>query len=171
MNHQKLPVKRLEGEGFARYGAYARVIPASARALGPAPIQFMPDLLRMSCDGRVGFSVNRLAKRTFAITALECHDRAQEAILPLDGDVLVHLAPPTRKSAVPVDEIEVFLVPRGTMLLIEPGVWHHAPFPVGEGDCHVLVVLPERTYENDCFVHRLAPEDAIGIDFPEAVSG
>ena len=78
--------------------------------------------------------------------------------MPIDGDVLIHVALATRNGEVPLDRIEVFLVPKGTLVIIRPGVWHHAPFAFGSDFVNVLVVLPERTYAKDCFV-SIIPED------------
>ncbi len=162
----RIRVKALREENFKRYGCFVKMIPPEGRPLGPAPIQFYPDLLRMSAvEGNLGISVNRLQPRDLVITALECHDHTQEFILPLNGDALVHVAPPTRKNAYPLNEVEVFFVPAGTALIIHAGVWHHAPFPIGGSELTAMVALPERTYENDCFIHRLGEEERIAIDW------
>jgi ureidoglycolate lyase len=67
----------------------------------------------------------------------------------------------TKKGDTPVDRIEVFRVPQGTLVTLRPGVWHHAPFAF-ECECvNVMVVLPERTYMNDCFVFIIPEEEQI----------
>ena len=76
-------------------------------------------------------------------------------IFCLDDDVIVHVAP-AGKEAVP-ELTEAFLVPKGTMVLLNTGVWHLSAIPVNKETAHVLIVLPERTYLNDCVV----------VDYPE----
>ena len=49
-------------------------------------------------------------------------------------------------------------MPKGTAVRLNPGVWHLAALPVNLEEGHVLIVLPERTYKNDCVV----------VDYPEA---
>jgi ureidoglycolate lyase len=48
-------------------------------------------------------------------------------------------------------------------LCIRPGVWHHAPF-VLEGAANVVIVLPERTYANDCVVVPLEGDSRVRIE-------
>ena len=59
--------------------------------------------------------------------------------------------------------MQVFRVPMGTMVVLRPGVWHHAPFTVDDDPANVLIVLPERTYANDCLVVELG-EDGVSIE-------
>ena len=49
------------------------------------------------------------------------------------------------------------------MLTIRPGVWHCCPYTVNTEILHVLNVLPERTYANDCTMKMLAPDERIRI--------
>jgi ureidoglycolate lyase len=79
--------------------------------------------------------------------------------------VLIHVGPATPpNAAVPLDKIRVFRVPRGTLVSLRPGVWHHAPFTLSDNPANVLIVLPERLYANDCTVVELTPNDRIRID-------
>lgn len=57
----------------------------------------------------------------------------------------------------------VFHVPAGTMVVLRPGVWHHAPFTTNHRSVNILITLPERTYANDCTVVEFAPADQIAI--------
>ena len=66
-------------------------------------------------------------------------------------------------APVPLDRFRAFRVPKGTMVCLRPGVWHHAPFAVGGGPANVLIALPERTYANDCTVVELAEDEQIRI--------
>ena len=61
------------------------------------------------------------------------------------------------------DQVEAFLVPKNVMLTIRPGVWHCMPFVVSGEEIHILNVLPERTYANDCTMHVLKEEERIEI--------
>ena len=53
--------------------------------------------------------------------------------------------------------VEVFRVPKGTMVTLRPGVWHHGPFCVDTDSLQTLIILPERLYAYDCTV-LTAPE-------------
>jgi ureidoglycolate lyase len=79
-------------------------------------------------------------------------------MLPLDGDVLIHVAPAGSQNMVPYDEFEIFRIPMGTVVALRPGVWHHGPFCVDKKPVNNLILLPERTYANDC-VQCMFPEE------------
>jgi ureidoglycolate lyase len=94
----------------------------------------------------------------------EYHNLTCEGILPLDNDVLIHVAPASHPATpFPKDQIEVFRVPQGTMVVLRPGVWHGAPFTATDRPANVLVVLAERTYATDCGRARLSEEEQVGI--------
>jgi ureidoglycolate lyase len=94
---------------------------------------------------------------------MEYHTFTGEGILPLDGDIYVHLAPPTPKGVIPMDKVEAFFVPKGTLLSIRMGVWHGAPFAAGSEPVNVMCVLPERTYANDGYFHMVPEDEQIKI--------
>ncbi|MCK5328144.1 MAG: ureidoglycolate lyase [Candidatus Latescibacteria bacterium] len=60
--------------------------------------------------------------------------------------------------------MRVFRIPKGTMVVLRPGVWHHAPFVVNEPVANVLIILPERTYATDCTVVELEEKERIRIE-------
>jgi ureidoglycolate lyase len=152
--------KKLSPEGFARYGSYANMINPSTPRLGAEPIEFYRDMV-LSTLGAVpvaSFSVCRVMKRPFVVDVSEYHDTTCEIALPLDGDVLMHVAVAGPEKEFPFDLAEVFLVPKGTIVCLRPGVWHHAVF-AWHCDCvNVLIALPERTYSNDCKVYPFPVE-------------
>lgn len=153
---REIVYKALTVEGFAKYGAYANMINPSAPKLGAEPIEFYRDLAQ-SCLGAVpvgSFGVCRVLKRPFVIDVSEYHDYCCETVLPLDGDVLMHVAPAGPEKEFPFDQAEVFKVPRGTLAVLRPGVWHHAPYAFGCDCVNCLIMLPERTYFNDCKVYQ-----------------
>jgi len=156
----KLHVKELSVEGFARYGHYARMIDPEAEKIGTAPVEFFRDMvpLNLGASTTASFSVCRVSRRRELIDVCEFHNDTEEGILPLDAEVLVHVAPATPGPEVPVDRIEVFRVPRGTFVALKRGVWHHAPFAHGAEVANVLIVLPERAYAVDCAVREIAPD-------------
>jgi ureidoglycolate lyase len=163
-------VEDLTLEAFAPFGSFAHLINPSSSGpsltkLGAPPIEFFRDVLPLELGGKAPvFSVCRVEPRALLIDVLEYHSHTGEGILPLDGDVLVQVAPATPpRDSVPLEAVRVFRVPHGTMLSIRPGVWHHAPFSL-EGAVNVLIVLPERTYANDCVVVTLENIQQVRIE-------
>jgi ureidoglycolate lyase len=151
-------------ETFAPFGSFAKLIDPDTVHLGAPPIVFHRDMLPLELGGgSPSFSICRVEARDPIIDVLEYHSKTGEGILPLDADVLVQLAPASHPAdSPPLEALRVFRVPKGTMLCIRPGVWHHAPF-VLEGAANVVIVLPERTYANDCIVVPLEGDSRVRI--------
>jgi len=152
--------KKLSVESFAKYGSYANMIDPVGPRLGAEPIEFFRDMVQSQLGAVpvASFGVCRVVKRPFVLDVSEYHDTCCEVILPQDGDVLMHVAPAVPEREFPYDQAEVFLVPRGTICCLRPGVWHHAPFAVSTRVVNCLIALPERTYANDCTVFPFPPD-------------
>ena len=101
--------------------------------------------------------------RPMVITVGEYHDFTCEVSMPLDNDAIVWVAPAGAGSEVPVDDIEVFYVPKGTLLSLRPGVWHHAAFTPNDQNVSVMIVLPERCYATDCHVAEIPADKQVEI--------
>ena len=153
-------IQELTLERFHIYGSFANMLNPKSPKIGTPPIEFFRDmtLVNLGRHTQVSCSVCRVEPRPPVIDVSEFHNYCGEGMLPLDGDVLIHVAPATANSEIPLDQVEVFRVPQGTFVSIHPGVWHHAPFAVQNEAVNVLILLPERTYANDCVVYSI-PED------------
>lgn len=162
---RKIKLQKLSCEAFAKYGAYANLIDPQACKLGEEPSEFFRDMVRFSGvpDKTTTFSVSRVCKRPWLIDCIEYHTDTGEGMLPIDGDTVMYFAPATGNGDIPLDRFEAFLVPKGTVVSIYPGVWHCGAFPYNSDRVNVLIVLPERTYANDCAFHKLSAQDQIEI--------
>jgi len=167
---RSVKVEDLTIEKFMPFGQISLQLNPTAEKIGSAPIEFFRDMaqLNLGTATLASFSTVRVEKRDYLIDVLEYHSSCSEAILPLDNDILVHVGPATPPGeAIPLDKIRVFRVPLGTLLILRPGVWHHAPFTVNDTPANVLIVLPERTYANDGIAIDLEPSERIKIDFSD----
>lgn len=164
---RKVAVKELTLENFNVYGTFTNILEPQAPKLVPGPgVDFFRDLLQLNLGQTniASFSTLRVTKRPEIIDATEYHTHCGEVNLPLDGDIVIHVGPATANGVVPLDEIEVFRVPKGTLVAIHPGVWHHAPFAVNTDVVCVLIVLPERVYANDCTVYQIPGDKKIEVN-------
>lgn len=159
-----LPIRELTPQAFQDYGTFGSLTPPTARPLvAGETISFWPDCggvldLGPSGANRVSVGVCQVRWRPLQIDVAEFHTSTGEGILPLDGDIAIHVGPPTGADEAPVESFEVFLVPKGTMVVLKPGVWHHAPFAMQEGrTVNTVILLPQRTYANDCIVRPVDP--------------
>ena len=159
-------VQELGVEAFLPFGTYARHLDPDAALATGRPVAFIPDMVQVNLGGHgiASLSTCRVEPRDPVIGFSEYPTACGEGILPLDNDILIHVGPPTNaRTGLPVDQIQVFRVPLGTAVSLRPGVWHGAPFAIGKAAANVLIVLPERTYANDCVVVLHEEEQKIEI--------
>ena len=162
---RKLHVEKLTHEAFAPFGTFYDFAAPDGYALEGELHRFYPDRMREAYSEHVGFSpicVKRPEK--MIVRAVEYHTRTSEIILPLNDDIVLHVAPATNGVPAP-EETHAFLVPKGTMVQLKPGVWHLCPLPANVESLRALIILPECTYANDCTVVDLTDEQAFEIEF------
>lgn len=162
---RKIKVQQLTIETFNCFGSYVNMVKPSVNFIGEKPCLFYRDPVTMPIYGAAAaFSVCEVFKQEkMIINAAEYHNYTGEVIMPLDDDAIVHVAPATGKIPVP-DETVAFYVPKGTLLKLNAGVWHLAPFAVHADVLHNLIVLPERVYANDCYVVQYDEKDWMEIE-------
>jgi ureidoglycolate lyase len=161
---RKVKIKELSLKDFQIYGSFAALVNPKRHHFGEPPIEFYRDMLQLTLGApAASFSICRVEKRPLIVEKSEVHSRCGEGIIPLDSDILIHCGPASRPGVFPSELIEVFRVPRQTMVVLKPGVWHHAPFAYKSNCANVVIVLPERTYANDCEVLELDEDQKIQI--------
>lgn len=155
-----IPVNR---EAFAPYGVYYDMLRPDGYALEGEIHKFYPDRISESAVTRIGYSpitVKKAARMT--VKAVEYHTTTPEMILPLNDDMIIHVAPAS--AGTPVTGLtEAFIIPRGALVKINTAIWHLAPLPVHEEELHAMIILPECTYANDCTVVELKEEEQFEI--------
>jgi ureidoglycolate lyase len=161
----KKRIQELSLEKFSKYGTFANMLNPQAVKFGAPPIEFFRDMAQLELGLRAApsFSVCRVEKRPLIVDVSEYHHDCGEGILPLDGDVLMHVAPASA-GELNTEDIEIFRAPRGTLVTLRPGVWHHAVFAYNTEAVNALIVLPERTYATDCYVYEIPEDQQIEIE-------
>ena len=164
-----IKVQKLSRDAFHKFGDYAMLIdPLTEEATGPkdAVCAFFRDMLPVDLGGAVpSFSTCRILPRKMEVTDAEYHDYTCEAAMPLDQDAICWFAPATASKDFPADEVEAFLIPRGTMVVVHPGVWHHAAFATEDKPLNMMIVLPERAYINDVYCAPVPADQQVAIEF------
>jgi len=163
---RKIRVKELDRDSFDVYGSYQYMINPRTEKIGEEPIEFFRDMVQLNLGSvpTASISVCRVQKRPFLINMVEYHDGSSEGILPLDGDIIIHVAPATPPDKIPLGRFEAFRVPTGTFVSLRAGVWHHAPYALGSDVVNVLIVLPERAYAVDCAALEIPEKEQIEIE-------
>ena len=146
--------KPLDRESFRPYGDFVDLLHIKQMdAMAGADNIFIPDLTTLRLDERMQASV--------CVARVSQCERISEGILPLDGDIDIFVGPSSFQ--VNPASIEAFRVPRGTFVRLNPGVLHGRQFVVDSQSVNVMILLPERTFGNDCVFTRLAESDQIKI--------
>ncbi len=147
----------ITAENFRPYGSFASMLYPRWYCF-PGDATFYPDQVELNAHGTVAFSPLTVKKpERMIVTMAEYHNYTGEGVFVIDDDAVIHVAPPSNRVIVP-EKTEAFIVPKGTMVKLNTGVWHLAALPVHNDVLHVMIVLPERVYANDCTVCEY-PED------------
>ena len=160
---KQIQVQPLTRDAFACFGEFYHMATPDGYALEGALHQFFPDRMTTPCVGRLAFSplVVRKPERMI-ITQQEYHTTTEELILPLDDDMILHVAPASGGTVV-TDHAKAFFVPQNTLVKLKSAVWHLAPLPAKKEKLTALIILPECTYANDCPVVDLSPDEQFEI--------
>ncbi len=149
----------ITAENFRPYGSFASMLEPSGHCF-PGDATFYPDQVELNVQGGKPITFSPLTVKKpekMVVTKAEYHNYTGEGVLVLDDDAVIHVAPPSNKVIVP-ELTEAFLVPKGTLVKLNTGVWHLAALPAHNELLHVMIILPERVYANDCYVCEY-PED------------
>lgn len=160
---RQIKVEALTHEGFAPFGQFYKMEQPEGYALCGELHQFFPDRLVADSNHRVGYSPIVVKKpEKMIITQQEYHTTTWEMILPMDDDMILHVAPAS--AGTPVTHLaKAFLVPKHTLIKMNAAIWHLAPLPANKDALTAMIILPECTYANDCTVVDLTPEEQFEI--------
>ncbi len=160
---KKVQVIPLTNEEFAPFGQFYTMDKPQGYALCGELHRFFPDRLVADSEHRVGYSPIIVKKpEKMVITQQEYHTTTWEMIMPLDDDMILHVAPASAGTPV-TDLAKAFLVPKHTLVKMNAAIWHLAPLPASKEQLTALIILPECTYANDCTVVDLTPEQQFEI--------
>lgn len=160
---RQIKVQPLTHEAFAPFGQFYSMEQPEGYALCGELHRFFPDRINADSIHRVGYSpilVKKPAK--MVITQQEYHTTTWEMILPMNDDMILHVAPASAGTPV-TDMAKAFLVPKHTLVKMNACIWHLAPLPANADELAAMIILPECTYANDCTVVDLTPEQQFEI--------
>ena len=160
---RQVKAQPLTHEAFAPFGQFYPMEQPQGYALCGELHRFFPDRINADCNHRVGYSpilVKKPAK--MVITQQEYHTTTWEMILPMNDDMILHVAPAS--AGTPVNQFaKAFLVPKHTLVKLNAAIWHLAPLPANAEELSAMIILPECTYANDCTVVDLTDDQQFEI--------
>ncbi len=157
-------VEALTNEAFAPFGQFYTMDQPAGYPLSGELHRFFPDRVVAYQGHQVAFSPI-LVKRpeVMKVTQVEYHTTTCEMIMPLNDDMILHVAPPSAGKPLP-EYTRAFLVPKHTLIKMNACVWHLAPLPANADELCAMIVLPECTYMNDCKVVDLSADEQFIIE-------
>ena len=160
---QKIKARYINAEEFKEFGTFYDMSNPTGYGLKGEIHQFFPDRITVNSLNPIAFSPITVKKEDVRIIkAVEYHTTTPELILPLNDDMIIHVAPASAGTVIP-EFTKAFIVPQGTMVKINTAIWHLAPLPLKEAELVAMIVLPECTYVNDCTVVELKEEEKMEI--------
>ena len=147
-------------DAFREYGEFYDLLNPKGHHMGT----FYHDHVLMSVSGQApaAFSAYVVEKpEAMIVKEAEYHNDTSEIILPLDGDIITYVAPPSKELE--PEKTVAFYIPKGTVVRLNAGVWHKDSFAVNQEQVHNMICLPERTYKRDCVILPYGEENWIEI--------
>lgn len=139
---KKIKVKELGSKDFSGYGQFVNALEPNGFKVRKEPTEFFRDLIdcKLGYDNFVSFSLFRGLKQKVkpVLRAIGYHSRCEEMKLPLDDDYVLCSTKATPPNTIPIDEFESFRIPKGTMIVLKPGIWHGGLFLY---NCDLIYIL------------------------------
>jgi hypothetical protein len=93
--------------------------------------------------------------RPMVLGRMERHKLTREALIALDGEAVLCIAPPQESVNGEISGITAVKIRAGQALILETGAWHWIPFPVGNGTARFLVIFHSGTGKDDLYYQDL----------------
>jgi len=158
----KIKAKPLCNESFRKYGVFQNLLDDESMGRNSVnPAGFFPDLIQLNFGTTTlpsvcCCSVKKGEKNV--IGSMEAHQFTCEGLLPIDADVVIFVGVLGREGFT-VNNLEAFIVPKGTFVKINPLIVHGTQYCVDTDIAHILCMLPERTYRNDKLGHMIEKDE------------
>lgn len=106
----------------------------------------------------------RMKKSEMTINKMERHLRTAEILIPIDGDFVVPVCSFNQKDKrlIPTNDICGYYLNKDQCMILKPGIWHWAPFPLQDSGSIVLM-FQQGTPENDLEFRDLEGNAAINF--------
>lgn len=151
---KELEVNSLTNKNFADYG-YLISNENIKPKMEENTFTFWDDLAEMNIEGKTGFGILEVNKRSKDFTNLERHVKTEEIFFAIDKDVIVLVGKATPNQEVPeIETVKAFKLEKGKGVLLYKGTWHWLPYPLTK-KARLLVVFQQGTADYDLEIKNL----------------
>jgi ureidoglycolate lyase len=132
----KLKAQPLSAEAFAPFGQVVSLPTTDPTAsVEGGTLDYWADVVTIpDLGGPIGAGYATVVKRPFVQTCAERHMHTPEFLQPAKGDMIVVVGPPlypeNPEQLPPLELFAAFRVAEGQAVIVNPGVWHYAPFAI-----------------------------------------
>ncbi len=152
---RKIKVEMLTEEAFAPYGKI--ISPEGREDLGAlGSHSWFPQVVVR--EEPTSVNLMEVFPKEFVCKKFEAHDHTEETLIAMTGGVIVPVMP---KDEFNVEHLKAFYVPKGTGICCAPGVWHFAPYVLGES-VWCTVIFKNNTSHDDIYFKEL--DETIGME-------
>lgn len=158
MCNRELSVTQASVQSFARFGAFVAASEGAPFEGGSVSSYREKAGLIDAGGGRISVGVLNLKTRPLTFCELERHVSTPELLVAVKGDVAFPVAPANHPGSYPdVHAVEAFRLNQGEAVIMDTGVWHGLPFPLGES-ATLLVIFREDTPARDFELSNLTEQ-------------
>jgi len=160
-----LKAKRLTAASFSKFGK-AIDIPKSPPLVETETVKYWGTIASFMVEGETEVGICIVKKDSNIIESMERHVGTPELIAPIEGDFVIPVAA-SRNLEDPnetpkVEDSEAFYVNEKQAFVMDKGVWHWAPFPVGK-ESSFYVIFKKETTKRDMTVKKFKDEKKISV--------
>ena len=151
---KELEVNSLTNKNFADYG-YLISNESIEPKIEENTFTFWDDLAEMNIEGKTGFGILEVDKRSKNFTNLERHVKTEEVFFAIDRDVVVLVGKATPNKEIPeIKTVKAFKLEKGKGIFLFKGTWHWLPYPLAE-KARLLIIFQQGTADYDLEIKDL----------------
>ena len=165
MKQLTVNVKRLTAGSFAKFGkiADAKIKPPLVDAEN---LKFWTTIATYTVDGETEIALCQVKKSVDSVGMLERHVKTPEILVPIEGDFILPVAPvgnlQDSAETPEATSVEAFLVRSDQAVVMERGVWHTAPIPIGK-ETSFFVIFRKETTKQDAVFKKLKNDETVKV--------
>lgn len=165
MKQSTAKVKKLTPASFTKFGkiADATIKPPLVDAEN---LKFWTTIASYKVDGETEIALCQVKRSVDSVGMLERHIKTPEILVPIEGDFILPVAP-ARSLQDPAEapeaaSVEAFLVHSDQAVVMDVGVWHTAPIPVGK-ETSFFVIFRKETTKQDAVFKKLKNDETVKV--------
>ena len=151
-NYMDIKVKKLNKEDFDKFGAFVEA-PNAEPTFQSGQFAYWKQLLEIRM-GEVEIGMLKVRKYDMQLDRMERHAETAEMLIPVDGSVIIPVAPPSDTTPDPA-KAEAFVVNQGQAVILGKNCWHWLPCPMDKLEVTLFVIFKNNTSETDLTVEEL----------------